>query len=31
VTHPTAIAMGLGVFMPHIEKEEVKRIYRPDL
>eukprot|EP00668_Euglena_longa_P001367 GGOE01001620.1.p1 GENE.GGOE01001620.1~~GGOE01001620.1.p1 ORF type:complete len:1871 (-),score=629.58 GGOE01001620.1:50-5662(-) len=27
VTHPTAIAMGLGVFMPPIEEEEVKCIY----
>ena len=27
VTHPTAIAMGLGMFLPPIEREEVKRIY----
>ena len=27
VTHPTAIAMGLGMFLPPIEKEKVKRIY----
>eukprot|EP00667_Euglena_gracilis_P007109 EG_transcript_7172 len=27
VTHPTALAVGLGVFMPPIEKDAVKRIY----
>eukprot|EP00667_Euglena_gracilis_P007457 EG_transcript_7535 len=27
VTHPTALAIGLGVFMPPIEEEEVQRIY----
>ena len=27
VTHPTSITMGLGMFLPPIEKEEVKRMY----